>query len=381
MPIRRIKQRFDLAREQKASLESIKKDLAKIRAKFPYLVLTPKPTGMNYRGIFNATLGLFGEACLEIPQYYSNSLLSDKQNLDWIMLLAELEFEQVIASGTHPYFMDILHEYKHVSAKPTGAIFHGALTELADDHHKLASFNKFSNLVSEGVIDKIGFVKKGLAETFAGLKNVRCYPLYLKTKLPSETLPTKPSREYPIIAVPGVSNFNKNIHNQVAAALLVKNSKVFVWGNEQDFKIWNAGDRIVYQNHSGHADFLKVLSQCDATMYLSFSESWGQIITESLALGIPCLCSDTNPILDTNPALKEFLTISANDNPFLISQRLEQVLEKGEAWKTEMKNQVVFLNQLAEEKKEAFIQDLNSSNFHILPPSKTTATGKLNPFK
>ena len=200
---------------------------------------------MNWRGVTNATKGLFGNAVLEIPHYYSQSILSDDQNLELIMVMAELNFDQVIASGAHPYFLDILHEYKHVSGKTTAAIFHGALTELHEDSQRVKAFSRLVHLANEGTIDKLGFIKKGLAETLSKLTKARCYNLNLKSVLPQGLLVKPKASDRIKIAIPGVSNFNKNLNNQVAAALLIENSEIHVWGHGHDFDMWEMNHRIV----------------------------------------------------------------------------------------------------------------------------------------
>jgi glycosyltransferase involved in cell wall biosynthesis len=370
MPLKRIKKRLERSRERKDWLAQLKLEVSQIRKLSNVLVLSPKPTGMNWRGVTNATKGLFGESVLEIPHYYSNSVLTDQQNLDLIMVLAELNFDQVIASGTHTYFLDILHEYKHISGRTTGAIFHGALTELHEDAHRVKAFSRLVHLANEGTIDKLGFVKKGLAETLSKLTKATCYNLNLKSVLPDLPQGNKMSSDRIKVAIPGVSNFNKNLNNQVAAALLLENSEVHVWGHGHDFDMWEMNHRIVNHEHSSHKDFLETLSQCDLALYLSFSESWGQVITECLALGIPCLCSDNNAILDDAPDLKAALVVSYNDNPNLISEKMRTVLATRNELKPALLQHAAQLNTIADNKKELFLKDLKNSQSPSLPPSK-----------
>jgi glycosyltransferase involved in cell wall biosynthesis len=98
-----------------------------------------------------------------------------------------------------------------------------------------------------------------------------------------------------------------------------------------------------------------ILAHCDLALYLSFSESWGQVITECIAMGIPCLCSDNNGIFDNNEILSGFLVVSANDNPKLIAQQIEKVLEGRHTLGPILKQQVLWLNQKAEELKGVFL--------------------------
>ncbi len=354
MPLRRIKKHFDKQAEAKSQLERVGEELLAIRQKYDYLVLVPKPTGMNWVGVSNATKRLFGDAVLEVPQYYSQPLFNEKQNQQFVKLISAAKFKQVICSGHHLYFLDLLATLKLLGIK-TGVIFHGALSELAESPERLSVFARMMEMLRTSQIDKIGFVKKGLAETFQELATPNSFNLFLNCPIPEGVVSSNGTLEKPRIAIAGGGNFNKNLHNQVAAALLVKDSEIHLWGNSKDFEFWNSKDRIVTHPHSSHSDFLKALGSCDASLYLSFSESWGQVITESLAMGIPCLCSDNNGIFDDNEELKQLLVVSSNDNPALIAERLKFVLSKKEELKPKLIAHIDFLNQKAEELKTVFL--------------------------
>ena len=69
------------------------------------------------------------------------------------------------------------------------------------------------------------------------------------------------------IGVHSYALFRKNIHNQVAAALLSDGATVHV-----------AGERKLF--------------------HLSFSELWGQVAAESLAVGVPCMIANHSDIYD-----------------------------------------------------------------------------------
>ena len=207
------KQRLERSREQKDWLERLKLKAEAVRQVSDYLVLSPRPTGLNWRGVANATRGLFQQSILEIPHYYSNSLLTNQQNSDLIAFLIKLEFKQLIISGIHPYFLDFLQEYKEKSNRITGAIFHGALTELQEDPWRIKAFSQMVQMANEGAIDKIGFVKKGLAETLSVLTKASCYNLNLRCNLPSDLVIERKASTVPRIAIPGSNNFNKNLNN------------------------------------------------------------------------------------------------------------------------------------------------------------------------
>jgi len=365
MPIKRIKQRLEKIKEQKEWLAKLSVKVRQIREISDILVITPKPIGMNWRGVTNATKSLFGASVLEIPHYYSNAVLTKEQNLELLKLIIELQFNQFIASGIHLYFLELLSEFKVQTGKITGAIFHGALTELHEDNQRVIAFSRLIHLANEGKIDKIGFVKKGLAETVSILTKAKCYSLNLRCTIPSDSRKEKKASGVIKIAIPGSIGFNKNLNNQVAAALMVENSEVHVWGNSHNFDMWELNQRIVNHSHANHEEFLSTLASCDIALYLSFSESWGQIVTECLALGIPCLSSDNNAIFDESPELKNMLVVSFNDNPHLISNKIKELIPLKDTLSPILVEYSYRLDKIALERKAVFLMG-NSTSSHLL---------------
>ena len=59
-----------------------------------------------------------------------------------------------------------------------------------------------------------------------------------------------------------------------------------------------------------HNKFKKLLSEMDINLHLSFSEGMGgQIFTESLSIGVPCLSSYNNDFLAYNKYLRNLLYV------------------------------------------------------------------------
>ena len=76
-----------------------------------------------------------------------------------------------------------------------------------------------------------------------------------------------------------------------------------------------------------HLTFIRLISQMDINLHLSFSEGMGgQVFTESLALGVPCLTSYNNEYLRHDEELLNLLTVEQYENPWQISQAIEKVI-------------------------------------------------------
>lgn len=119
------------------------------------------------------------------------------------------------------------------------------------------------------------------------------------------------------------SSYNKNRHTQVAAAALVKNSIVHVLEtNEFDYGI--PDNRIVAHSNLNRNDFLALLGSKDLNLYCSFSESWGQVVIESLALNVPCIYSNNSGISDIIESKK--YVVSEYDNIVSISKKIKTIL-------------------------------------------------------
>ena len=60
-------------------------------------------------------------------------------------------------------------------------------------------------------------------------------------------------------------------------------------------------------------NFMRTLPNTINT-YVSFSECWGQLITESLIMGVPCLAANNSGIFDENDFLFEKLVVKEFDD-------------------------------------------------------------------
>jgi glycosyltransferase involved in cell wall biosynthesis len=154
------------------------------------------------------------------------------------------------------------------------------------------------------------------------------------------------------IGVFGSGSFNKNIYNQVAGALMVENSIVFVSDRfiNEVFK----NDRIIFiGNNLEKEEFLLYLSNMDINLHCSFSESWGQIATESIMFGIPCLVSSNTNIFSRDIELYNDLVVFESDSPTKIKDKI--LLNLNKFPKERYKFYLSELNTYSIEKRNNFI--------------------------
>lgn len=286
--IRRIKNKIFPISNQ-SIVEELKCNIAMIRKNNEELVLYGSPTDGNWKGIANATVGLFPYHALQIPQWFSNPVLNKKETEDICNFIIEHKFEKVIISGFANYFFNWIEILKK-SAK-IEIIFHGTISEFHEKEKQnfIGELVKFGN---SGAINRFGFVKEGLEIIFNTLYGFNCYhqPLTVPT-IPEDIKTLSLDRSKKHVGVFGADTFNKNLHNQVIHALMIDDVIVHVL-DKSIFEYLNKSDRIV--EHGKNLDknqFLSILGSMDLNLYMSFNESWGLVFHESLALDIPCIDS------------------------------------------------------------------------------------------
>ena len=258
--------------------------LQEISEKNPVLVLYGSPTEGNWKGIANATVGLFPSNSLEIPQWYSNTVLNEKETIEICTLINQAKFEKIVISGFAPYFFDWI-ELLHSNTK-IEVVYHGTISEFHDPLKQ----NFIEQLIFFGKTKKIsrfGFVKEGLAEVFSKLYDLDCYQKHLNPPIiPKEIKKIELDKTKIHIGVFGAATFNKNLHNQVIHALMIDEVVVHVL-DKSIFKYLGMNDRIVEHGENiPREQFLAILGSMDLNLYMSFNESWGLVAKESEAMGV-----------------------------------------------------------------------------------------------
>jgi glycosyltransferase involved in cell wall biosynthesis len=280
-------------------------------------------TGSSFLGVKNATLNLFPNNTLVLPAYYSNINLTDRQLIVLSEVILTSGFNQVVIS-TLPISMNKLLDLiaEKIIVK---VIFHGALSELSNETNEKQFFNMIQ-LAQRNKIKKIGFVKSGLENWSSSLFSISTNQLQLRPMTPvSKTNYFKKSNKINI-GIFGNSSFNKNIYNQIAGALAVENTVIHTL-RQTKFTEFGFADRIIVHPFMDHLTFVQLISQMDINLHLSFSEGMGgQVFTESLAAGVPCLTSYNNEYLRHDNELLKLLTVEQYENPWQISKAIEQII-------------------------------------------------------
>jgi SAM-dependent methyltransferase len=275
----------------------------------------------DWRGIRAATQAQ-ARHVLEIP-----GIFSEAQCARAVRFIAESGTRRVVINGFPPGVDRLAVQIKIASEEvKIYFVYHGAP---AQDHHREdLVIQRMLALADTGHIEKIGFVKSGLAEYFQTLG----YPAeHLANRFSARlrqasATPRQGNRFHIGVFSPLVSH--KNVVTQVLAALMIPDSIVEVCEMPRIEYLEQSRDRIVVHGILPHDSFMDVLSQVDASLYVSHSECYPMTVLESLAAGVVCLTSDTSPLFDGAEELFRALVVPRHDNPLAISEQLQRALDR-----------------------------------------------------
>tara|TARA_Y100000766_G_C18900472_1_gene603169 strand:+ start:1288 stop:2253 length:966 start_codon:yes stop_codon:yes gene_type:complete len=308
-----------------AQFDELVKRALKILKKSNFIAFTYQATGANWKGVQTATKSIYPNNFLILPQSYSNSLLSEKQKKQLTDILIKNGLDKIIFSGLPKYSFNWLVEFHKANIK-TGIIFHGGLAELNQNNIGQKTIKTLFKFAKEGKISKIYVIKEGLDKLFSNITNVETSRIIPPISIP-ENIKINNFNDGKIhIGIFGNNSYNKNRHTQVAAAALIPKSIVHIIG-DNEFSYLLPNDRIISHQQLNRKEFLELLGSMDINLYCSYSESWGQVTLESIAMGVPCLTGNNSGIIDIlEPEHKNYV-LNVVDNPYTISQKIIEILQ------------------------------------------------------
>lgn len=351
--IRKLRQDIKFRRDDKVFLKSVKDQLVELRKTHSIFTLLAQNTGYSWQGVKSAGISLFPTNWIELPQYYSNSLLSGESQEEIGHLIGELKFEQLIFNGFAPYFYDISKAAKAVNPKlKVKVIYHGFLAELSKNEFQQRALKQMVDGRISGVIDSLGFAKKGLALTMNKLHNLDCKEIIYFNPPSQEQEPFDDNLNIGALVS---DTFRKNFHNMATAGFMCDNSQLHV-SNANDLGYLGDSSRINAHGFIEHADFIKLLGQMTINLHTTFSEaSGGQVCSESISQGVPCISSYTSAFFDYDDELKNRLVVQGVDDSWHIYQKIQEVLADRDYVSKRCLEYSAYLNTLAQERMDDFL--------------------------
>lgn len=328
-----------------------------IREQGAILVLTGKPYGQNWRGVYNSTVHLFPGTVVMLPHRYSQNILSQKDLALLADAIAQAGFKKIVFSGFSDMIKVLLLEISRRTAGKSECrffmIYHGFLSQHAEGARDSRYLREIVELHKQGILYRIGFIKKGLSETMDKLAGIESHHLINIFDQNQEVSDTELKGLH--AGVFAGDSFRKNVDNQVAAALLLPHSIVHVLGNKK-YECFSNEDRIVTHSFlESHDGFLKLLGSMSINFYVTFSECYGMVIAESLSLGVPCMASNSSGFFDYDEFLAKALVVEEYDNSEAIYRKATEVLANRSEISLRGKEYVKKLNAIAREKLGHFL--------------------------
>ena len=226
-----------------------------------------------------------------------------------------MPYDVVVFNAASKGYTPLVEALRHAEKKMI-AIYHGSFCSLsftgAFDETERENLSLMLHWQKSGLISRIGFVNRSSAEYFATLG----YDAHWAPNVPSTVEAHHSTPEQwlergdtrPHIGVFGSANPIKNTLASIAIALAVEDGVVHTLaapprnlpGHE------DVVSRVVAHGFMSRDDLLEALGRMHVSLMLSFSEAYGLLMTDSLAVGTPCIVGPAcRPLLTDFGADKE----------------------------------------------------------------------------
>ena len=343
------------------ALQRVLANIDRIRQGSDEIMITGEPNGNSWRGVYNGAIAFFPERLVTIPQHYSTPVFSIQEIETICFHLVKSGFTKVIFSGYTPGykpFFTALAKFgvQEKSGAKVFLIHHSSLTTNREDAGVIPTLKEILEMNRQGIIHRIGFIKKGMAETFEAVAGIHASHLIPMTKkIPDQVFKKIKHNVGLQIGVFTHDHYRKNIDNQVAAALMFPLSSVHVHRNSEFSYLFN--DQRIHEHAflDEYNDFLSLIGSMTMNFYVTLSECFGLFVTESLALGVPCLAALNSGLFDYDDALRKYLVVEEFDNSAAIHEQAKTVLARRDEISARGKEYVQKLNAIAAAKLEAFL--------------------------
>jgi hypothetical protein len=254
----------------------------------------------------------------------------------------------------------------------TYALYHGGFCGFAFDNlfdaSERANLQTMLDWSKRGLVRKVGFVNRGSAEYFKALG----YKTGWLPNVPAPSLEKHSDPSYwkeqgdinPHIGVFSKGNVMKNTMSAVAAALAIPNSRVHTvdgigWA-PPGFPEWD-GSRLVTHGWLTKTALADAMARMHTNMMLSFTESYGLLVTESWGVGTPCIIGPAcKPLLDEfeqNYWLQEYMYVERMDDASDILQKLRLCISNRAEVSAACKERVKLLRKFGLAHVEEFFND------------------------
>ena len=197
------------------------------------------------------------------------------------------------------------------------------------DEYEREHFFKLLKLNKEGLVDVIGFLRKGQYELYNSL-GYKCFYLKENFVLDKEEVKVRKARDNKrkdlgVFALSYV--WNKNIFNQLCIAKMLDGWMLRF--NNLNERMTDFLDKMKINNEEMNVKVnvegvLKAVKSVDVVVSSEFTDYVHPVFFLAMESGIPCLVSNTVDFLDDKKLVEEIVT-TTEDNPIINASKVEEI--------------------------------------------------------
>ncbi|HRK69708.1 MAG TPA: hypothetical protein PKY73_19350 [Hyphomonas sp.] len=236
-------------------------------------------------------------------------------------------------------------------------VWHGNFMQLGerDNWHGL---RMVLNWAKEGVIERVGFVKQGMAEVFSRQGVPTGYLLNYVRRIPDG--PSEPMQGGPHLGLWAVEPIWRKLpYTMIAAAALMPGAMLWAAGQNRRAEEVAALVGVPYQRlvdgPVAQTQMPRALARMHVNLYVTLSECAPMLPLESLSAGVPCLVGPSTQYFADEPVLRNNLTVNVPDDARAIGASLSNALDNRPQIIETYKLFAQRYNRLAKENLDRFI--------------------------
>jgi SAM-dependent methyltransferase len=206
-------------------------------------------------------------------------------------------------------------------------VYHGSFFQMLEDPSLPATLAQIFRLQQQGVFDRVGFCKAGMADAFRQL-GVPAHEVLNRVPLETAT-PLREWKTPSAVFIPVGAQLRKNPHTQLLGALLCKDVDEIHLTSKLDLQYLppSALNGVTLKLHDGlsREATRRLMAQANVVLYATISECAPMVVLESLAAGVPCLTGNNHGLFDGIAELARHLIVSRTDDPWSIAAAISHL--------------------------------------------------------
>lgn len=211
----------------------------------------------------------------------------------------------------------------HAGGIDTRVVLHSSMAQHGAEAGEAAVANEVLALAGSGSLDRVGFVKAGLAESFTALGYPASYVPNRAPRLPSYQRHNVGSGfSVGIFAEPF---WRKNVATQLGAVALLEDATAHVMRRPDVEYLDHL--RLVDHGEIPWEDFVSLQASMDVNLYVTLSECHPLSPIESYMTEVPALMSRTSDVFRSDPVLWDLTTVEIPDDPSEIAEATRRLID------------------------------------------------------